>query len=231
MTVNKYVSFRGVTPEGTSLDTVTVTAYKPDGTLVFQEEFDLGEPGATPRWVVIPSGEYRFNVRSDGYRAENFLFAYTIPEVGPGSSPDDLFEILTHLVATTPTPQTLPCKVFGWVRVPGPGNQPGGPMGSVGTTYDDGPTTHSQTVRHIVWFEELSTVDGEVPSLQRKSRTRVAYDRNGYFEALLRPQTRYRVIRPDITGYVMIDSPAAGVEAEFETVVDPTGSLSLQELT
>lgn len=230
MTTNRYISFRAVTPDGETLDSTVVTAWTPEGQLVFQETFDLGEPGATPSWVVVPSGEYRFAVRADGYTASAFLFRYTIPEIGPGSSPNDLHEILVPVVSTKKPGTTLPCRVYGHIRLPSANNAPGGKMGAVGTTYDDGPTTHGQTVRHLVWFEELSTKDGEVPSLQRKSRTRVAFDREGYFEAYLLPETHYNVILPDTTGYRRILTPGSGQSAELETLIQATTSLSLSEL-
>ena len=224
----EYVSFVGRLPDGEPTTYVVVTAFTADGGIAFQESFDLRTPGVTPTYVEVAPGTYFVTAKGDGVK-----FPLHYPVVVPeGSGPTPSTSLTVDLPATPSVrPATdLPCRVYGYLDTPSANAMPGSAVPSHGTTYSDGPSMGGVTVNLDVWFRLRETSTGETRNLSGKGRLRVTSDRNGYFEALLRPGCLYSVSLPTVGGVRYLRTPGPGEEADIETLIQAEKTTSLNEL-
>lgn len=200
--------------------------------MVAQDDFDLSAPGVTPVYTVIPAGTYLLTARADGYTAP-FLFPVTVLPAEPGgtgSAVDNLLVIEIPVTTSAPVSDRFPCRVRGRVSSSGPGTWGLGRATGMGRTYDPNTSRYPQTLSRSAHFELLTASQGSETALRVHSRVVVDVDRHGMLEAELEPHSRYRVVLPNISGALYIQTPGPGEDAELSTLVIADSGRYLAEL-
>jgi|10_taG_2_1085330.scaffolds.fasta_scaffold22385_3 hypothetical protein len=223
--MSEYVAFIGTTPDGSVVEHVTVVVYGVDGELILQDEFPLAEGGLIPRSVQLEPRVYHVTAKADGYKF-NLHESILISELS-STAADPIVVELGGTSTLLGGADSLPCRVYGRLAGLSPSAQIGGSRPSHVTLF---PALHSRSVAHDVWFKRVGAAAGEMLSLVEKETIRVSVDRNGYFEALLKPEAVYRVSVPNVVGARYIRTPEAASEADYETLVDASRTESLSTL-
>lgn len=224
----EFISFVGRLPSGEATTYIVVTAYTEDGGLAFQESFDLRTPGVTPTYIEVEPGTYYVTAKGDGVK---FPLHYPVVVAsGAGPTPSTSLTLEIPATSTVPAGTEFPCRVYGYLDTPSANALPGNAVASHGTTYSDGPSMGGVTVNHDIWFRLREGSTGEVRNLSGKGRLRVTSDRNGYFEALLRPNSLYSVSLPTVGGVRYLRTPGPGEEADVESLIQADKTTSLTEL-
>lgn len=220
-----YLTFVADIEDVEFVPSITATVYtSPDSILVMVQDFGPANAGNTVHITHLPPGDYLVTARADGFRfPHNHLV--TVPaalEGEPGYTYSD--PIIVELPGQTSRREvaTDTVRVYGWVDMPSPNSAPGLARQSLGQPVDAGPSLNVTTVSRTVTFELVQQrLDGGADSVVSRGRTRVAYDRHGYFEALLAPDSWYRAYLPT-AGVRYIRTLEAGTDSAIEDLVDAT---------
>jgi hypothetical protein len=81
-----------------------------------------------------------------------------------------------------------------------------------------------------VAFLRIDTVSNQAPQLAPAETVYVALDRNGRFEALLRPNSLYRISAPGVRGSPFIQTGEAGEQDELYDLIAASVSSSPYDL-
>lgn len=202
---------------------ITVTVYSTaDNLLVMTQDFGPANAGNTIHVTNLPEGDYLATARADGFRFP-FNHPFSVPAVAdgdPGYTYSDPVIVEIPGESSRREVATDTVRVYGWVDMPSPNSAPGLARQALGQPVDAGPSLNVTTVSRTVTFELVQErLDGGTESVVSRGRTRVAYDRHGYFEALLAPESWYRAYLPT-SGVRYIRTLTAGTDSRIEDLVD-----------
>ena len=230
----EYVTFAPKDSSGNLLDRCFVTIVTPapgNEILMSGEEFGVLPESLQPNVVLLEEGDYVLWIRADGH-----VFTFNTPlTVAAGDGPDPANPLIVDLTATGSSvdPEQSAsgwCQIYGHAGLDLPSCYPARSAMGFATTerLPRGNVQRYDRVIHI-WRVDQAR-DGESSTLQEREYLNVSLDRNGYFEVQLLPDTLYRIGIPNIAGMRYFTSPAAGVSADVETLIDNTKSASPYEL-
>lgn len=211
---------------------VVATVYTPSGSVVLQDSFGPGIEAGRSGIISLPPGLYRVTLRADGFIFP-MLVPITVPEVSDETDPGGTFDnpIVWEFSGqpSVPAGAGLPCRVFGWVEVGSLSSVTGKHRAGMGVPVDTGPGTRVTNVARLVTFEYCAAGLGGTRQIRPMSRSSVAYDRHGYFEADLRPEAVYRVFLPD-QGPFFVRTPESGSSANVADLAEAMQDTPLHEV-
>jgi len=227
----EYISFAPKTATNSDIGKVVVTVIDDQNQILLTEAFGALVNHLEITVISLEPGTYTLWARADGHV---FAFPTTIT-VNADDGPTALTPRVIDLVATgasTATEQSSAgfCRVYGWVGLDVPGgtvNRRAAGFGVVEKTQFGTNTEYDRTVR--VW-RISADIPGEAATLHTREALNYAIDRNGRWEALLTPESLYRVDMPNIAGQPYFTTPAAGLDAEVTTLIDANRSSAPYDL-
>lgn len=226
-----WVTFQGRTTDGDLLRSVVVTVRDSAGAVFLQDSFGPRPNGMFTRVVQLPEGSYFFTARADGYRFP-FLSALVITQADVDDHPPSDPRVVEVVGEPSLQPGSqLPCLVFGWVGMPSPNAAPGRHVEDSNAPVVGGPSVDVQISARGVTFRQVGPArPGEIATTLEINRTRVGFDRNGYFEAELVPGALYRVEMPGVAGSRYFVAPGPAVSQNVEDLIDVVRTLPINEL-
>jgi len=171
--------------------------------------------------VQLPVGDYSLWIRSSGHV---FPFPYAITIVADDGPTATTARVIDLNASGVSTPSALQaggfCRVFGHVPATLPHQGPEETLPTFGVMERLPTGVKLRTQRSVQLWRVGAAREGESEMLQDREMLRVAVDPNGYYEALLIPETLYRVGIPNVGGRRYFTSPSAGGDADVETLID-----------
>lgn len=228
-----FVTFQADIASVPFLPAMTVLVYTASPrTLVMHQSAGPASIGYHVGIYELPPGEYVVTARADGFRFP-FDHPITVPAVDPEDEGGTYSLPLMFLIPGTPStasPEVETCRVHGWVQMPSPNSSPGLQRELLGQQATSGANLGSTTLARAVVFRKLSdSLDGGNGAVVDRGTTRVSFDRNGYFEAVLDAEAWYSVFIPNV-GTRRIRTPEAGVDAEMSTLIQSSSSTPFNEI-
>lgn len=227
-----WITFVAKTPEGDTLRSSVVTVLGEYGEINVQDVFSFSPQGMFLRIVDLPVGQYYISARADGYRftpLDPFEVTSGIQAQHQDISDPFVFEL--QGTSSAPAGQALPCVVTGHVPMPSPSSVPGRKMEENAVPVRGGPNIAVDLHARAVTFIQVGdAAPGSIRALTETNRSRVLFDRNGYFEAELVPDTVYRVEVPTVRGSRYFISPPSGDVSELDPLIDAARTLPISQL-
>lgn len=222
----QFVTFAARDAEENFLPQVWVRVYDSTGSLIVDALFLTYSTINSPIVVTLPAGEYSAHVLADGHV---FPYPYEFEVVEGMGETENEFGVITFDAESVSAPISsgLPFMVYGVLPTVAP-SQTGSLLG-YGITVK-GETGALTVYDSKIAFLRVDTVSNQAPQLAPAETVYAALDRNGRFEALLRPNSLYRISAPGVRGSPFIQTGAAGEKDDLYDLIAASVSSSPYDL-